>query len=111
MKSVGSENPYVQFGCGFCAPVGWLNFDASPTLRFERLPLMGRVYTKNTHRFPNGVEYGDITKGLPIAPNSCRGIYCSHVLEHLALAEFDIALSNTFSYLKPNGVFRLVVPE
>ena len=102
---------YVQFGCGFSAPAGWLNFDASPTLRFERLPIVGRFYTRNAQRFPAGVFYGDITKGLPIAENSCQGIYCSHVLEHLALDEVDPALKNVMRHLRPNGTFRVVLPD
>ena len=105
------SNEYVQYGCGFCAPTTWLNFDGSPTLRFERLPLIGRFYTKNAKRFPSNVRYGDITRGLPVAPNSCRAIYCSHILEHLALDDFETALQNTFMYLKPGGVFRFVLPD
>lgn len=102
---------YVQFGCGFSAPATWLSFDASPTLRFERFPILGRVYTRNTKRFPAAIRYGDIVKGLPISDNSCAGMFASHVLEHLSLAEFDIALNNVYRYLKPGGTFRLVVPD
>lgn len=102
---------YVQFGCGFSAPEGWLSFDASPTVRFERLPLLGQLYTRNSQRFPKNVVYGDIVKGLPVAIESCRGIYCSHVLEHLALDEVDLALRNVFRYLRPGGIFRMVLPD
>ena len=102
---------YVQYGCGWSAPGGWLNFDNSPTLRFERLPVIGRLYTRNARRFPANVQYGDIIGGLPLAPASCAGIYCSHVLEHLALDDFHLALRNTFHYLKPSGIFRLVLPD
>ncbi len=102
---------YVQYGCGWSAPKGWRNFDASPTLRFERLPIVGALYTKNRSRFPENVEYGDVVKGLPLAPESCRGVYCSHVLEHLSLDDFRIALRNTYEILLPNGIFRLVVPD
>jgi hypothetical protein len=102
---------YVQYGCGLSAPPGWLNFDASPTLWFERLPLLGRLYSKNAERFPANVRYGDIVRGLPIPADSCRGIYCSHVLEHLAAAEADLALAHTRQYLQPGGTFRLVVPD
>lgn len=105
-------NPrYVQYGCGFSAPLGWINFDASPTLRFERLPAIGKLYTKNAQRFPYNVQYGDIVLGLPIEDDSCDLIYCSHVLEHLALEDFHTALRNTHRYLKPGGLFRLVVPD
>jgi predicted SAM-dependent methyltransferase len=102
---------YLQYGCGWSAPEGWRNFDASPTLRFERIKLIGKLYTKNKERFPDKVEYGDIVKGLPIDNESCDGIYCSHVLEHLSLEEFRVALKNTNKYLKPGGIFRLVLPD
>lgn len=106
-----STGEYVQFGCGWSAPEGWLNFDASPTLRFERLPLLGKFYTRNARRFPAGVRFGDVVKGLPVAAGSCRGIYCSHVLEHLALHDADAALKEVFRCLKPGGMFRLVLPD
>ncbi len=103
---------YVQYGCGFTAPVGWVNFDASPTLRFERIPVVGRLYTKNASRFPENVPfYGDIVRGLPLNAESCSGIYCSHILEHLAFEDANQALRNTFDYLKKGGTFRLVVPD
>jgi SAM-dependent methyltransferase len=102
---------YVQYGCGFCAPQTWTNFDSSPTLRFERTPIVGRLYTKNAKRFPENVRYGDIVRGLPISPASCQGVYCSHVLEHLALDDFDTALKNSYSYLEPGGVFRFALPD
>ena len=102
---------YVQYGCGFSNPKGWRNFDASPTLRFERLPFLGKLYTKNSSRFPENVEFGDIVMGLPIADQSCRGVYCSHVLEHLSLNDFRTALVNTRKILQPGGIFRLVLPD
>jgi predicted SAM-dependent methyltransferase len=106
-----NSNEYVQYGCGWSAPAGWRNFDASPTLRFERLPLIGALYTKNDSRFPLNVEYGDIVRGLPVSPNSCKAVYCSHILEHLSLEGFRIALRNTYEILRPNGTFRLVLPD
>ncbi|MFC1681020.1 methyltransferase domain-containing protein [Pseudomonadota bacterium] len=104
-------NQYVQYGCGWSAPSGWRNFDASPTLRFERLPIVGRLYTKNQERFPANVEYGNIVRGLPIQNDSCAAVYCSHVLEHLALNEFKLALRETYRLLRKQGLFRLVVPD
>jgi len=106
-----NQSRYVQYGCGWSAPSGWRNFDASPTLRFERLPIIGRLYTKNESRFPENVEYGDIVKGLPLSPDSCKGVYCSHILEHLSLNDFRIALRNTIKILEPGGLFRLVLPD
>jgi hypothetical protein len=83
---------YVQYGCSFSAPEGWLNFDASPTLRFERIPLLGKLYTKNESRFSPEVRYGDIVRGLPLEPSSVDGLYASHVLEHLSFEDCRLAL-------------------
>ena len=103
-------NLYAQYGCGLSAPVEWLNFDSSPTLRWERTPLIGR-WTKNAERFPPHVKVGDIVTGLPLPDGSCKGIYASHVLEHLARDDFYKALENTFKLLAPGGIFRLIVPD
>ncbi|MGI8510645.1 MAG: class I SAM-dependent methyltransferase [Gemmatimonadaceae bacterium] len=104
-------NAHVQFGCGFAAPSTWRNFDASPTLRFERLPVLGRLYTKNGRRFPANVEYGDILLGLPVPRGSCAGVYCSHVLQDLPLDQCRLALQQTFELLRPGGLFRMVLPD
>ena len=105
---------YVQYGCGFSVGEGWLNFDCSPTLRIERLPLIGKTLggmAGNTQSFPAQVKYGDICRGLPIPDNSVRGVYASHILEHLAYHDFKKALQNTFRILEPGGIFRLIVPD
>jgi len=102
---------YVQYGCGFSAPQEWVNFDASPTLKWERMPILGRLYTKNPRRFPWNVEYGDIVRGLPVRAGSCKGVFASHVLEHLALNDFNRALENTKRMLQKGGIFRLIVPD
>lgn len=101
----------VQFGCGFSAPDGWINYDASPTLRFERLPLVGKLYTRNKNRFPRGVRFGDVIRGLPAQPDSIDLLYCSHVLEHLALDDLRSTLRNSLSLLRAGGVFRAVLPD
>jgi SAM-dependent methyltransferase len=88
-----------------------LNFDATPTLRLQKLPLIGRLIVPKSLRFPENLNYGDIVQGLPVASNSASGVYACHVLEHLALDELRIALCNTLEILKPGGVFRLVVPD
>jgi SAM-dependent methyltransferase len=102
---------YVQYGAGHSAPHGWVNFDASPTLRLERLPLVGKIISVNKTRFPDGVIYGDIVKGLPVAPGSAAGVYSSHVLEHLPYGDVGAALRNTLKILRPGGIFRVIVPD
>ena len=102
---------YIQYGCGHRAPETWENFDSSPTIVLERLPLIGRFIKKNDTRFPANVRRGDIVHGLPVSPGSVQGVYCAHTLEHLSLDDFRTALRNTLVMLKPGGVFRLVVPD
>lgn len=103
---------YVQYGCGLSAPKEWTNFDVSPTLRLQKIPLLNRLIgSKLNVKFPKNVKYGDIIKGLPIKDDSCLGVYCSHTLEHLSLEDFRIALRNSFKILKVNGIFRCVVPD
>ena len=106
------NNAYVNFGCGLHAPPTWRNFDASPILRFQRLPVAGKFLRSNSYPiFPMNVEYGDIVKGLPIPKESCAGLYCSHVLEHLSLRDFRIALRNSHKLCRDGGVFRFVLPD
>lgn len=103
----------VQFGCGLSAPSGWRNFDSSPTLRLQKVPIVGSVLARKLQgfNFPHNVEYGDIIRGLPIEPNSCDNLYCSHVLEHLSYEDFNTALNHAHNYLKDGGTFRIVMPD
>lgn len=102
---------YVQYGCAFSAPAGWVNFDSSPTVRLARLPLVGRRYSKWRAPFPPTVRHGDVVAGLPVETGRCRGVYASHVLEHLSLDDCRAALRETLRILGPGGIFRLVVPD
>jgi hypothetical protein len=90
---------------------GWINFDASPVLRLQRLPVIGRLFKRGKIIFPKEVRFGNIVKGLPVVDGSVRGVYASHVLEHLPLTEFWIALQQTFCMLRSGGIFRLVIPD
>lgn len=102
----------VQFGCGLSCPEGWLNYDSSPRLFLQRLPVVGRWMPKGPFgAFPMQVRYGDIVKGLPLREGSVRLLYCSHVLEHLSLQDLRRALQNSHRLLATNGVFRLVLPD
>lgn len=111
---MGSARLYVQYGAGYSAPEGWLSFDASPTLRVQKLPLVGEALAKlsgNAETFPDALLYGDIVEGLPVQAGSVSGLYASHVLEHLSLEDMRTALRNSFTALASGGVFRLIVPD
>src|SRR5262245_14969351 len=91
---------YVQYGCGICTPKPWLNFDASPRLRLERITGMHAAAARTVGLlFPANVCFGDIVRGLPVPDHSARGVYCSHVLEHLAREDLALALRNTLRVL------------
>ncbi len=117
---MGGKKIYIQYGCGLSAPKQWTNYDASPTLLFRRIPIVGlwmnrlknSIFKESNNIFPENVLCGDIVKGLPgVYENSCDGIYCSHVMEHLSLDDFRKALRNTYRILKPKCIFRLVLPD
>jgi predicted SAM-dependent methyltransferase len=104
---------YVQFGCGVCAPDDWQNFDAGPAFWLQsRMPFFTPLLKKKGFpEYPKNIRYGDVIKGLPVPAQSAEVVYCSHVLEHMSLDELRVALRNVFSYLRPGGTFRLVVPD
>jgi hypothetical protein len=41
---------YIQYGCGLSAPKEWTNFDVSPTLRIQKLPI-------DRHNFKKQFKY------------------------------------------------------
>lgn len=102
---------YVQYGAGNEGVDGWLSFDASPTLRIQRLPILGRLLRSRLNCvFDDDIRYGDIVKGFPLRPESVDSLFCSHVLEHMSYADCSTALKNSYVYLKRGGYFALSFP-
>ena len=103
---------YLQYGCGLSNPLDWENYDSSPTLRIQRTLIIGKILQPFLNVvFPKNIKYGDIVKGLNVSKNTYDGIYCSHVLEHLSYYDLKTSLKNTYEYLKPGGIFRMVLPD
>jgi predicted SAM-dependent methyltransferase len=103
---------YLQYGCGLSNPIGWENYDSSTTLRIQRTPIIGKIMKSSLNVvFPKNIKYGDIVNGLNVSKNTYDGIYCSHVLEHLSYLDLKKTLHNTYEYLKPGGIFRMVLPD
>ena len=108
---IGAER-CVQYGCGLSTAQGWLNYDASPTLYMQRLPIIGGVFRRALRpRFPDDARFGDVLKRLPHADGTVDLAYCSHVLEHLCLQDLRTALRETHRILRKGGVFRGVLPD
>ena len=102
----------INFGCGLSVATDWINYDASPTMRLQRLPLVGTLAKSLVKpRFPDLVRYGDIARGMPEEACSADLVYCSHILEHLSLTDCRLALAEVLRILKPGGVFRGVLPD
>jgi hypothetical protein len=105
-------NSYCQYGCGLSNPPEFINFDSSPTLRIQKVPLLGKIFKLGMKtKFPDNVIYGDIIKGLPVKKNSMKGVYCSHVLEHLSLMDLRVSPRNSYEVLEKGGIFRCVLPD
>jgi len=103
---------YVQYGAGNEAIKDWINFDSSPTLKIQKIPIIGRLCRPMLNCvFDDKIKSGNIIKGLPVKASSVDGVFCSHVLEHLVLEDFQKALENTFKILKAGGIFRCIVPD
>lgn len=102
---------FIHVGCHFTVGRSWENFDASPTLRFERIPLIGRLYTKNDRRFPDEVRYGNIVSGPLCPPGTADAVFASHMVEHASLADFRTLVGNIRTMLRDGGCFRLVTPD
>ncbi len=113
MNDTSSSFLYVQFGCGLCAPTSFRNFDAGPAFWLQsRLPFLRQsLVRRGFPDYPRNVEYGDVIGGLPLREKSVDAVYCSHVLEHLALDDLRKTLRNVYLYLKPGGIFRFVLPD
>ena len=112
MAFVGDQNVKVQFGSGPTAYPGWLNYDCSPTLRIQRLPIVGALARRKMSTvFDRSVLYGDTRTGLPLGAGTVSFLYCSHVLEHLSLEDFRLSLADCFRILVPGGIFRGVMPD
>jgi SAM-dependent methyltransferase len=102
----------INFGCGLSVAHGWENYDASPTLRLQRIPVFGHLARSLIQpNFPPQVMFGDIVRGLPVPAGAVDRVYCSHVLEHLALDDFRKSLAEVFRILRPGGIFRGVLPD
>lgn len=108
----------LNLGSGPKAVEGWTNIDRSPSLLLDRLPgskrvlkLTGLLNESHMVRWANGIRRLDITKPLPFEVSSVDGIYSSHTLEHLYLADARAVLSDCRRLLKPKAWLRLALPD
>lgn len=112
----------LNIGCGNSPTEGYRNFDNSFSIRLSKVPLLpefmrwlGVISAKQLGFIKfvrlNSVDYGDVTKGLPILSGSCELVYSSHTFEHLDRSEAEQFCKEIFRILRPGGIVRIVVPD
>ena len=103
----------LNIGCWLDVAEGWENIDSSPYVKISKIPGIGNLVLSaiGAPKFPAQIKYGDLLKGLDLRQGSCKLIFASHVLEHLSLPDFKVALNNFYSYLQPGGILRIIVPD
>jgi hypothetical protein len=112
----------LNIGCGQTPVAGWRNFDNSPSVALARRPValmlaekLGLINAQQSEfvRFAksHSIEFGDITKGLPLPDRSVEVLYSSHVFEHLDRRGADLFLIEAKRLIRVGGVIRLVVPD
>jgi predicted SAM-dependent methyltransferase len=112
----------INVGCGQTPTPNWRNFDNSLSLRLSRIPFLPELLVKfklmNSYQYQlancarkYNIEYGDVTKCLPLQDGSVDVIYCSHMIEHLDRNEVASFLKEAFRILRHGGRIRIVVPD
>jgi SAM-dependent methyltransferase len=112
----------VNIGCGASPTDGWINLDSSPSVRLCRRRLLLKVlrFTKLLSKRnlgfaqvarEKGIRYGDVSKRLPLADDSCDVVYSCHMMEHIVKGRVGHALQEMRRVLKPGGVIRIAVPD
>lgn len=116
----------VNVGSGIAVAGGWINLDGSLHALLANAPrsVLSFVY-RRTHTVSRIISEDDyvatleqhrfifhnLEHGLPFERGVVDFIYCSHVLEHLALPDAEKLVAEMFRVLKPGGMVRLCVPD
>jgi predicted SAM-dependent methyltransferase len=94
-----STTPKLHLGCGRHTKPGWVNIDvwSDPS----DAPKDAGITTINY----------DLTRGLPLADDTCAEIYSSHFLEHLSATEGARLLCDCYRVLQSGGRLRTCLPD
>ncbi|MEO5995900.1 MAG: methyltransferase domain-containing protein [Chitinophagaceae bacterium] len=104
----------INLGCGAVRPKGWVNTDSSLNANIQKIPLIGKVITRNFSNVvynDSNVVYMNLNRSWKHANDSIDVVYGSHVFEHLSSKAADLLLKESYRCLKPGGVIRLAVPD
>ncbi len=109
----------LHIGCGFIAPDGWVNIDASWGAWLAKHPWLHRLVAtlgvigqeQADAPWPPNIKVHDITRGLPYPERSVSVVYASHLLEHLTRSAAREFVQECHRVLRPGGIIRLMVPD
>ncbi|MBK8762935.1 MAG: methyltransferase domain-containing protein [Sulfuritalea sp.] len=96
--------------------VGTLRAEPPPSTQLIRLHIGGTEVKKgwqilNSRPGRDVAFRGDIREMYGFPENSCSEVYCSHVLEHVALKDMERTLSGLHRVLAPGGKLYISVPD
>jgi predicted SAM-dependent methyltransferase len=104
----------INLGCGAVRPQGWINTDSSLNANLQKIPVIGKVITRNFSKVvykDSNVVYMNLNKPWNYSNDSLDVVYGSHVFEHLSLKTAELLLKEAYRCLRPGGVIRLAVPD
>ncbi len=122
---IGEGLVKINLGSGLHVAPGWINVDASLNAflagKPDRLLRLSYRLTGSRNYYSeaeyvsrlrgNRFIHHDLRRGVPIGNSSADFCYCSHFLEHLYLDQAVPLLREVLRVLKPDGVFRIAVPD
>lgn len=111
----------VYVGCGMSAVEGVENLDNSPSVIIGRHRFLYYILDSMKLLKPEqkafidvvkekNIKYGTVTK-LPFKNGTMDLVYSSHTVEHLYMKDFLKFMREAERVLKPDGVFRMVIPD
>jgi predicted SAM-dependent methyltransferase len=90
LSRIRAASDYVNVGCGAFPLEGFCNIDY--------------IWGPRRYCF-------DVTRGIPLATASVKGIFSEHCLEYLKVDQCLAVLRDFRRILKPGGVARIVLPD
>jgi predicted SAM-dependent methyltransferase len=98
----GRRQLRVELGCGRTIRPGWVNIDTAAEYPkgFDRSRDLQTVVIRH-----------DLSRGLPLPPDSCEVVYSSHMLEHFEYGVGVALLRDVHRSLQAGGRLRLVLPD
>jgi predicted SAM-dependent methyltransferase len=93
----------LHIGCGTNFVEQWINIGLFDT--------PGAIYFSSKIKNQASFIHFDMTRELPIDPNTIQYIYASHFIEHLNFQQGLNFIKNCYKIMKKDGIIRLTFPD